>query len=485
MLASVVSRALFLFFCTVWAAAACDQIPAGEAFWIRLVEPISSFKSKPGTPVRAIIAESPQCGGAPMFSRGTEVEGIVKSVASTGLGFRHETARLTLQFGRLIRDPDRPIEFRARVIDVANARESVKDGVIHGIQSTNTPQGRITSRLKHLPTWNPYSDWVLIVYRLAFPVSPEPEIFFPTGTDLQLQLAAPLAVAEPPAAPPNRDFASSDTFVFNELVDSLPERTATPKGRDADIVNLMFIGTRQQLETAFQRAGWVGSDPASKRAVLRQFHAFITLNSYSRAPISKQLYQGQSSDSTWEKSLNSYGKRDHLRIWSEPQTWQGQPIWVAASSHESQAVLSFRRGKFLHHVDANLDAERDKVVRDLDLAGCVDALHGSPRPWVPELSLNPTGDELRTNGTVAVVRLKDCSSESIFSGASDVSFMPSRPGNRFTRYIRTQVLSFRSDVWRGNIIHGGFDVGRMAIAALHRKYSRNYNAKRVSTTPKN
>jgi len=478
-----VSRALVLFCCVCRAAAACDQLPAGETFWIRLIEPVSSFESVRGSRIRAIVAESPRCDGVPMFLLGTQVEGVVKSVRSVGFGFGHDTARLELQFSRLIPDSKPPLNFSARVIEVANARESVKNGIIYGIQSTNTPQGRITSRLKHLPTWNPYSDWVLVAYRVAFPVSPEPEIYYPPGTDLQLQLSAPLSVADlEPSGSSNPDFTDFDAFALNEMVRSWPERTSTVRGQNSDIVNLVFIGSRQQVKSAFHIAGWMGSDPTSKGSVLRTFHAFLTLDNYPCAPISKQFFRGQSSDSTWEKSLNSYGKRDHLRIWAEPETWRGHPIWASAASRETGAVLSFRHRRFLHRVDSNLDAERDKVVRDLTLAGCVDAVHESSRTLVPGLYVNSTGDELRTDGRVAVVSLKDCS-RPIFDLALKRSSMRARPGNKFTRYIRTQVLGFRSDVRRGNVIYGGFDLGRMTIAALRRGHSSSYKAKQVPTSP--
>ena len=474
-----ISRALLFFFCAGRIVVACDQIPAGETFWIRLIDPVSSFKSQPGSSVRAILAESPRCDGAPLFPESTAVEGVVKSVRSVGLGFRHETARLDLQFGKLILRSQTHLDFSARVIEVANARESVKNGIIHGIQSTNTPQGRITSRLKHLPTWNPYSDWVLVAYRLAFPISPEPEIYFPSGTDVELQLSAPLPVADLiPSGSPNPDFTGSEVVALDGMVASWPERTSTTRGEDADIVNLVFIGSRQQVASAFRAAGWMTSDPASKASVLRMFHAFLAQKGYSRAPISKQLFQGQSSDSTWEKSLNSYGKRDHLRIWAEPETWQGRQMWASASSRETGAVLSVWHARFLHHVDSDLDAERNNVVRDLTLAGCVDGVHESSRVSVPEHSLNATGDELRTDGGVAVVSLKDCSSP-IFDPTPPAISMPSQPGNKFTRYIRMQVLGFRSDVWRGNIIYGGYDLGRMCIGALRRRNSAAYNTKQV------
>src|SRR6516165_6831610 len=85
-IALTISRVLVFLFCAGRVVAACDQIPAGETFWIRLTDPVSSFKSEPGSRVRAILAESPQCDGVPIFPLNTVVQGVVKSVRRVGLG---------------------------------------------------------------------------------------------------------------------------------------------------------------------------------------------------------------------------------------------------------------------------------------------------------------------------------------------------------------------------------------------------------------
>jgi hypothetical protein len=41
-----------------------------------------------------------------------------------------------------------------------------------------------------------------------------------------------------------------------------------------------------------------------------------------------------------------------------------------------------------------------------------------------------------------------------------------KPGNYAFRYVRKQILTFRNDIWRANIVYGVYDVGRMAIAAM-------------------
>ena len=40
---------------------------------------------------------------------------------------------------------------------------------------------------------------------------------------------------------------------------------------DADLLNLVFLGSREQVQAAFREAGWHNSDPVSKHSFLRKF----------------------------------------------------------------------------------------------------------------------------------------------------------------------------------------------------------------------
>lgn len=447
------------------ARANCQEIPAGKSFWVRLLDPVASYSSKPGTPVRAILIQSPDCDGAPVFPAGLEVDGQVTAVRRVGLGFVHETAFLEIIFDRILAADGSVLPIASQVVEVDNARESVRHGKIRGVLATYTPQGRITSGLGHLPTFDPYSDAVLITYRL-FTVLPEPEIYLPPGADLRLQLNVPLYVGDQPELP-------QVSFAMDELergdVEMLLQhntsRTYTSKGKDADVVNVLFLGSREQVNSAFRVAGWTDSEHTSPRTVFRQFEAFLTLSNYSTAPVSTQYLEGQRQDLTWQKGFNSYGKRDHVRLWDEPQTVSGQEAWLGAYTRETSAVLSLANHKFIHHIDPNLDDGVNMLVRDLTLAGCVKSVQLLPRPEMRETVVNATGDEMRTDGTLTVVQLADCESSQMNLTRAN-PLIPIRPRSRFARYLRTQVLVYRSDVVRGNILYGGYDLARICFNAL-------------------
>jgi hypothetical protein len=451
------------------AFANCENIPAGKSFWIRLLDPVASYSSKPGTSVRAVLIQSPECGTTPVFPAGLEVDGEVTLVKKVGMGFVRDTASVEIQFSRLVTTAGEVLPISAQVVEVDNAREIARNGVIHGIRSTNTPQGRITSGLIHLPTYNPYGDITLMVYRTVS-VLPEPEIYLPPGTDLRLQLTVPLFVANQPELPQvSFEPDEYERGEIEQLLQNVPDRTTTTSGKDADLVNLLFLGSQGQLKDAFSAAGWLPGDPNSPHAFFKQFGAFLTFTNYPTMPVSHQLLGGQPQDFTWQKSFDSYGKREHLRVWSEPGSIENQQVWLSAYTRETSAALSVRYHKFIHHIDRNLDDGVNMLVRDLTLSGCVDAVYLMSRPDVHPLMVNSTGDEMRTDGMLTIVQLKDCHRPSIEYTRSN-PLIPIRPRSRVVRYFRNEILLYKSDVIRGNIIYSAFDLCRMGIHTLRHRH---------------
>src|SRR5579862_6597284 len=78
----------FLLFVVVFSPSitrACEEIPANESFWVRLTDPVASYSTQPGTSIHAVLIQSPDCDGAPVFPVGLEVEGKIISVRRVGL----------------------------------------------------------------------------------------------------------------------------------------------------------------------------------------------------------------------------------------------------------------------------------------------------------------------------------------------------------------------------------------------------------------
>jgi hypothetical protein len=219
------------------------------------------------------------------------------------------------------------------------------------------------------------------------------------------------------------------------------------------------------VQAAFRESGWHNSDPVSKHSFEHNLYALLNNSGYAQQPMTTFLLEGKPEDMNWQKGLNSYGRRDHLRIWQWSGDEKSDSVWLSSSTHDTSAILSVKYHGFVHHISPNVDDERSKVIRDLNFAGCVSSVSYVARPGISTITQNATGDAVRTDGSIAVVQLKDCQpvNPELDLNSNGGNF---RPGNHAFRYVRREILTFRNDIWRANIIYGIYDVGRMAITAM-------------------
>ena len=78
-------------------------------------------------------------------------------------------------------------------------------------------------------------------------------------------------------------------------------------------------------------------------------------------------------------------------------------MWVCAATHDTGIDFSEQGRNFTHKIDGQIDHERAKVVSDLLFTGLVQGLSLVERPDVPTDLFNATGDQLHTDGKMAVV----------------------------------------------------------------------------------
>jgi len=458
--------ALLCIICAAPAAFACDQLPAGQSLWIRLTSPITTYTAKTGDPVHAVLTQDLVCDNEILLPMGADIEGVVRSKRKVGWGIRHETAALELEFNQATASPDVNVAITARVEEVENARELVHNGVIQGIRSSNTFQGSINSRLIHLPTYNPYSDTVLIAYKAVFPIFPEPEIYYPSGTDIRLRTTTEISSQPVIANPPHESSLATrqESDQIDQLVGQLPWRVTTRDHVDADLLNVVFLGSQDEVQSAFRVAGWHNADPSSRQTWMKNMYALLNNSGYAQQPMMTFLLNGKPQDMSWQKNLNSYGRRDHLRIWHWTSAGSTDSVWISSSTRDTSAILSVKHKGFVHHIASDIDDERSTVIRDLNFAGCVKSVSYVSRPQLPMTTRNATGDMMQTDGSVAVITLQNCqATEPQLNSDSKNIF---KPGNHVFRWVRREILTFRSDIFRANIIYGAYDVGRMTVTAM-------------------
>jgi hypothetical protein len=429
----------------------------------RLATPLSSYAAKTGDPVEAVIATSVCLDGKALAPSAT-LRGKVAHVHAVGIGLVHETASLKLKLSELKLSDGSVYPVEARLTAVDNARERVdRNGVIHGIRATATLSSRFASHLFFAAQGHP----ALVIPTLAveswFFRFPEPEIEYAAGTELEIEVTFPEDLGHPAlCSGPEPDPA--EAAEWKNLVAGLPAWSYSTGHEPIDPVNLLFIGSLGVLERAFQIAGWTGSQPRSLRTGFRAFRALAEERSFAEAPMRTLLLDGVPPDMRIQRSLNTFDKRDHMRIWLRDEEWRGRDVWAAAATQDLAAVFTAHPPGVTHRIEADVDLERDKVVRELEFTGCVDKVLNAERPSAePETKAALEAKArrgLETDSRVAVVLLNSCDQPIEVGAGSQEEFALSAEPPTDIRVIRRVVLTARNHFLRDNLFWRSADVVR-------------------------
>jgi hypothetical protein len=269
--------------------------------------------------------------------------------------------RLVLDFSNIIHADGTRSPLYARVIDVDNARETVRNNEILGIVQPHAST-KTSMVLAGLGTINPIAGYTIKGVSAVYGLSLRREILFPAGTDLQVQVVRPSMLK-------TKDTWSGWPVLqvddkLQAIVKAAPTRVYTRDNKPSVLTNLMFIGSQQQLEAAFQEAGWFETDSLSVGSALKTVGATIRSTGYQQAPVSLLTINGKPPDLLFQKSLDTFAKRHHIRIWKQATTRQGREIWIGAATRHRH-LHGRAHTKWGHLIDPHVDHEREWIETDL------------------------------------------------------------------------------------------------------------------------
>jgi hypothetical protein len=384
------------------------DLTAGQTLSVRLDVPVYSDRSRTGDPIFATVTY-PLCKGGEnikchdrelLIPPGTRVDGTV--LFATKAPDKYSQPRLVLDFSNVLHRNSKKSPLYACVLDVDNARETIRNNEILGIIQPHASKKQGFA-MAAIGAANPIAGYTIKGMQTVYGLSIRREIMLPAGTDIQIQIVQPSMLKQKEAWA-GWPLLTVDDELRN-LVTAAPMRTATPGGVPSDPTNLMFIGSQRQVIAAFGEAGWFQADDLSAKSALKVASATVRQTGYGNAPMSTLMVQGRPPDLMFQKSLNTFAKRHHLRVWKLTKTYKGQDVWVAAATHDIATMSSKGGTKWTHRIDPHVDREREWVETDLLFIGTGVAYALVDRPAAPKKLNNSTGDAIVTDGKMAVVKL--------------------------------------------------------------------------------
>src|SRR6266581_6654659 len=182
-----------------------------------------------------------------------------------------------------------------------------------------------------------------------------------------------------------------------------PKITQTQSGADGDPINMVFVGSKDQIMHSFQQAGWLLPDPITLQTSEKISVASLAHRSYPAAPVSNLYVCGRVQDLAFEKPTNDVQNRGHVRIWKTGAIIDGQPVWVGAATYDSGIELSGTTHLPTHHIAPTVDLERNAVGADLEKTGLVrEEADGTFTPPIL-YARNGGGDYYASDGDVLVI----------------------------------------------------------------------------------
>lgn len=374
-------------------------LPTGSRLQVRLTGAVSSATSRAGDRVSAVLTVDADASGL-VTPAGTIVRGVVRQ--ATAFSWSASQAALWLDFRELVDGNGRSMAMATKVVAVDNARETVdQGGRIVGI----TPPREAPSSAEDAVLLAALAPELYDLARAEFRLREleRPDIVYGAGTDLVLETLAP--TRDVPARAPRTEAAPDLGLLSLAAAQPLRTMTGTP-ARPADVINLVFGATDEELSSGFAAAGWNTAVALSLRADARTILAVAEDRGYKLGPVSLQSLNGRPPDRVFQKQNNTFDRRHHVRIWRLPQLNSGRPVWVASATHDIGIKFSREERTFTHRVEADIDLERQKIVDDLRFAGAVERYALEGRAGIPPQLTNATGDAMTTDGRIAVLVLR-------------------------------------------------------------------------------
>ena len=165
----------------------------------------------------------------------------------------------------------------------------------------------------------------------------------------------------------------------------VPRFTITGDGLPGDPINLLLVGTLEQLRAAFASSGWSEADRLGVASSWRMTRAFVLNSPYPNAPFSTLYLFGRGQDVGFQKCIdNSPRKRHHIRFWAlsparaeatlgtasfwlntDRPAHNAHVLWVGAGTKDTGLSLTRLTFQITHATDSDTNVERNYIIAEL------------------------------------------------------------------------------------------------------------------------
>lgn len=379
----------------------------------------SSSSQNTAAPPAVVPAEKPATVGA---SRGPVQAIQLAAPNAAKLAARKDAYTLKVSGddwvdAHIVVAPTDHIQFTAQgTVTLADGRKAGPDGMerdwkdlLRKFPANTAPAGALIGRIGNDPAVLSFAIGatkeldVSTTGELFLRINTSPDLSPTDGSfEVKLKLSKQTATAAA-AAVPDLSATLSPTLFAN-----IPRRVSDEAGAPGDMVNFAIIGTEEQVTKAFANAGWVKVDKTKQDAIVHGLLATLAHESYTEMPMSTLFLFGRSQDLSFARAdpISVAAVRHHLRVWKSTEKVGGRPLWVGSATHDNGFEKDQRNGGVTHHIDPEIDKERDFIEQSFAAAGdLAAAAYVTPSDPLKEAH-TATGGSFQSDGRIVVMDLR-------------------------------------------------------------------------------
>jgi hypothetical protein len=199
-----------------------------------------------------------------------------------------------------------------------------------------------------------------------------------------------------------------------DLLSKIPRRVTDPNGKPGDMVNVLIVGTEDQMVQVFTTAEWVQVDKTVESTVLNAVIDSLEKKVYLTMPMSTLFLFNRPQDYGFAHAepVKVAMSRNHLRVWKSPYEVEGRRLWCVAATHDIGFERDQRNNGVTHKIDPAVDGEREYVNGTLSGTGLVvQRDHVTPADPLTTAK-TATGGEFHSDGRILVLVLRNTTSKS-------------------------------------------------------------------------
>ncbi|MDH3928744.1 MAG: LssY C-terminal domain-containing protein [Deltaproteobacteria bacterium] len=205
-----------------------------------------------------------------------------------------------------------------------------------------------------------------------------------------------------------KEIVNYDEDGLRKALEELPCCTTNEDGtQKGDPLNLVLIGSHEDITAAFVRRGWLPAEQTYGKAVVKTIKSFLFGSRYRYSPVSPLYLYKRQQDFAGQKPRHTVHQRNHLRAWLSPMRFEGKQVWIGQISRDIGVRFTTKTWPpVTHKIDPDIDEALFALLEDLVYSqqvakqGWVKGVGASTR-WNPRKNL--TGDPYFTAGFRAVL----------------------------------------------------------------------------------